>query len=33
MNRLYAFYPSYTVIAPVWYYYGSMSDGQNTNAV
>lgn len=33
MNRLYVFYPSYVVWAPVWYYKGFMSDGQNTNVV
>ncbi len=32
MNRLYVFYPSYVIYEPVWYY-GSMSDGQNTNVV
>ena len=33
MNRLYVFYPSYAVWSPVWYRYGSMSDGQNTNVL
>lgn len=33
MNRLYVFYPSYVVCEPVWYDYGSMSDGQNTSVV
>lgn len=33
MNRLYAFYPSYVACEPVWYYYGSMSDGQNAEEV